>query len=160
MKIAVYPGSFDPITMGHLNIIERAAKIFDKVYVCVMVNADKRPTFTAEERLDLVRRSVAGLENVTAEASDGLLVDYARSRDAKIVVKGLRALSDFDWEFQMALTNKKMAPEIDTLFLAADMEYTYLSSTVVREMAKYGADLASSVPEAIISDVIKKFHDK
>ena len=156
MKIAVYPGSFDPVTLGHINIIERAAAIFDRLYVCVMVNSDKKPKFTQEERADMIRRSTAYLPNVVVETSDGLLVDYAESRGACAIVKGLRAVSDFDSEFQMALANKKLNPSIETKFLASREKYTYLSSTIAREMAKYGADLTDSLPAEIIDEVSAK----
>ena len=159
MKIAVYPGSFDPITLGHLNIIKRAAKIFDKVYVCVMVNSGKCPMFTLEERMEFARRVVKRFGNVEVECSDMLLVRYARTKNASVIVKGLRAVSDFEMEFQMAMTNKKLEPSIDTVFLAAGEKYTYLSSTVVKEMAKYGADLNKFVPREIIDDIIKKTRD-
>jgi len=156
MSIAVYPGSFDPITLGHLNIIRRAAAIFDKVYVCVMINSDKHPLFTREERMELIQRCTKNLKNVVVETSDELLVKYAKDRGAKAIVKGLRAVSDFDWEFQMALANKKIEPGIDTVFLTSSEKYTYLSSTIVKEMAKYGTDLRSFVPREIIDDVISK----
>ena len=156
MSIAVYPGSFDPITLGHLNIIKRAAAIFDKVYVCVMINSSKRPMFTREERMELISRCTASLPNVVVETSDDLLVQYAKERGANVIVKGLRAVSDFDSESQMALINKKLEPMIDTVFLTSSEKYTYLSSTVVKEMAKYGADLSGFVPREIIQDVIDK----
>lgn len=156
MKIAVYPGSFDPITLGHLNIIKRASRIFDKVYVCVGVNSAKRPTFTVEERVDFVERVTEKYGNVEAVMCDGLIVDYARSIGAGFMIKGLRAVSDFDMEFQIALLNKKLAPEIETVFLTADEKYTYLSSTIAREMALYNADLAKVVPREIITDVQNK----
>lgn len=160
MKSAVYPGSFDPITLGHLNIIKRAARIFDKVYVCVMKNSDKNPLFTREERVELIRRTVKHLNNVEVETAEGLLVEYARDKGANVIIKGLRAVSDFDWEFQMALANRKIDPAIDTLFLAASEKYTFLSSTVVKEMAKYGADLRDFVPRELIDDVVKKMESK
>ena len=156
MKIAVYPGSFDPITLGHMNIIERAAAIFDKVYVCVMVNSEKQPLFSREERVELIRRCCKSLDNVEVETSGGLLVDYARSRGACAIIKGLRAVSDFDWEFQMALANKKICPEIETLFLASSEKHTYLSSTVVKELGRYGAELRDFVPGEIIDDITNK----
>lgn len=156
MKIAVYPGSFDPITLGHMNIIERAAAIFDKVYVCVMVNSEKQPLFSREERVELIRRCCKRLDNVEVETSGGLLVDYARSRGACAIIKGLRAVSDFDWEFQMALANKKICPEIETLFLASSEKHTYLSSTVVKELGRYGAELRGFVPGEIIDDITNK----
>ena len=158
MKVAVYPGSFDPVTLGHMNIIERAAAIFDKLYVCVMVNSDKKPMFSRDERVDMIRRCCAHLPNVEVETSDGLLVDYAAGHGACAIVKGLRAVSDFDWEFQMALANKKLNPAVETMFLASSEKYTYLSSTVAREMAKYGADLSDFLPAEIIDDVIGKLN--
>ncbi|SHH92771.1 Phosphopantetheine adenylyltransferase [Sporobacter termitidis DSM 10068] len=160
MKSAVYPGSFDPITLGHLNIIKRAARIFDKVYVCVMKNSEKNPLFTREERVELIKRTVKNFPNVEVETAEGLLVSYCRERDASVIVKGLRAVSDFDWEFQMALANRKIDPAIDTLFLTASEKYTFLSSTVVKEMAKYGADLRDFVPREIIEDIVNKTRSK
>lgn len=160
MKTAVYPGSFDPVTLGHLNIIKRASRIFDKVYVCVMVNSDKRPMFSLEERVSMVRKVVAKYGNVEVESGDGLLVDYAKEKGASVIVKGLRAVSDFEWEFQMAAANKKLAPNIDTMFLMSSDKYTYLSSTIVKEMAKYKADLNRFVPRELIEDVIKKTEEK
>ena len=156
MKIAVYPGSFDPITLGHLNIVKRAAAIFDKVYVCVMSNSAKTPMFTREERMELIQRCVARFGNVEVETSDDLVVKYAREKGANVIVKGLHAVSDFDWEFQMALANRKLDPTIDTLFMTASEKYTFLSSTVVKEMARYGADLSEFVPREIIKDVSEK----
>ncbi|MDR0862066.1 MAG: pantetheine-phosphate adenylyltransferase [Oscillospiraceae bacterium] len=160
MTSAVYPGSFDPITLGHLNIIKRASLIFDKVHVVVMVNSDKRPLFTREERMELIRKSTKTYSNVVVDTWDDLLVKYCKENDAKVVVKGLRAVSDFDWEFQMALANKKIDPNIDTLFLASSEKYTYLSSTVVKEMAKYGADLSGFVPREILDDIVNKIAER
>ena len=160
MKTAVYPGSFDPITLGHLNLIKRAARIFDKIYVCVLKNSDKNPLFTREERVELIRRTVLHLPNVEVETSDGLLVNYCRGKGATVIVKGLRAVSDFDWEFQMALANRKIDPAIDTLFLTASEKYMFLSSTVVREMAKYGADLREFVPREILEDITNKIKSR
>ncbi len=156
MKIAVYPGSFDPITLGHLNIVKRASRIFDKVYVCVGVNSAKRPTFSAEERVNFVERVTRKYGNVETAMCEGLIVDFARSVGAGFMIKGLRAVSDFDMEFQIALLNKKLAPEIETVFLTADEKYTYLSSSIAREMALYNADLNKVVPREIIGDVQKK----
>ena len=156
MKIAVYPGSFDPITLGHLNIIKRASRIFDKVYICVAVNSSKRPVFSLEERADFVTRVTRKYGNVEVETFDGLLVDFAKSKGAGFIIKGLRAVSDFEYEFQIALVNKKLAPEIETVFLTADEKYTYLSSTVAREMAIYNADLTNVIPREIIGDVSKR----
>ncbi len=156
MKIAVYPGSFDPITLGHLNIIKRASRMFDKVYVCVAVNSAKRPTFSMEEREEFVRRVTTKYGNVEAVSFDGLLVDFARSVDAGFIVKGLRAVSDFEMEFQIALLNKKLAPWVETVFLTADEKYTYLSSTIAREMAAYNADISRIVPREIVPDVLER----
>ena len=156
MSIAVYPGSFDPITLGHLNIIRRAASVFDELLVCVMVNSRKTPLFNGKERVELIRRTIARFPNVKVESSDELLVDYMKARGAKVIVKGLRAVSDFDSEFQIALVNRKLDPGIETLFMPSSEKYTYLSSSVVKEMARYGADLQTFVPKEIIEDVITK----
>lgn len=156
MSIAVYPGSFDPITLGHLNIIRRAAAVFDELLVCVMVNSDKDPLFNHEERVELIRRTVARFPNVKAESSKELLVEYMKARGAKVIIKGLRAVSDFDREFQIALVNRKLDDGIETLFMPSSEKYTYLSSTVVKEMARYGADLNTFVPKEIIKDVLKR----
>ncbi len=152
MKIAVYPGSFDPITLGHLNIIRRASRIFDKVYVAVMVNSAKNPLFTLEERMEFISRTTARFGNVVADCSDKLLVSYARDVGASVIVKGLRAVSDFELEYQMALANKKLAPEIETVFLTSSEKYSYLSSSIVKEMARYHADLSAFVPCEILED--------
>lgn len=156
MKTAVYPGSFDPITSGHLNIIRRAANIFDKLIVCVMVNAGKNPMFTLEEREALIRRATMDLPNVEVDCSNELLADYARRRGSCVIVKGLRAGSDFENEFQMALVNRKLNPELDTMFLTADSQYMYLSSSMVKELGHYGAELSDFLPEEIIPDFQKK----
>ena len=156
MKIAIYPGSFDPITSGHLNIIQRAANIFDKLIVCVMVNAGKHPMFSQEARVDLVRRVTQDLANVEVDSSNELLADYARRRGSCVIVKGLRAGSDFENEFQMALINRKINPDLDTMFLTADSQYMYLSSSTVKELGYYGVDLSDFLPEEIISDFQQK----
>ena len=152
MKIAIYPGSFDPITSGHLNIIRRAANIFDKLIVCVMVNSAKSPMFTRDERVDLIRRVVEDLPNVEVDSSGDLLADYAKKRGSCVIVKGLRAGSDFENEFQMALINHKINPSLDTMFLTAEHQYMYLSSSTVKELGKYDVDLSDFLPEAIIPD--------
>ena len=157
MSIAICPGSFDPITLGHLNIIRRTAQIFDRVIVCVAVNSSKTaPMFSIEERADMVRRAVSRYPNVAVDTSDGLLAEYARQYEGAVVVKGLRAASDFDYEFQMNLINKKINPELETMFLTSSEKYTFLSSSIVREMAKYGANLEGLVPNEIIPDIEKK----
>ena len=156
MKIAIYPGSFDPITIGHLNIIQRAANIFDKLIVCVMVNSGKNPVFSQEERVELIRRVTADLPNVEVDSSSELLAEYARRRGSCVIVKGLRAGSDFENEFQMALINKKINPELDTMFLTAESQYMYLSSSIVKELGRYGVDLSDFLPKDIITDFQNK----
>ena len=151
MKIAIYPGSFDPITTGHLNIIERASKIFDRLIVCAMVNAGKRsPMFTHEERVEFIRRVTKHLPNVEVDSSRELLADYARSKGDCVIVKGLRAGSDFENEFQMALINHKINPNLDTMFLTSEHQYMYLSSSTVKELGGYNVDLSDFLPEKII----------
>ena len=156
MTTAIYPGSFDPITLGHLNIIRRASKIFDKVVVCVMVNSAKTPMFSREERVELIERTVKRLPNVTVDTSDVLLAEYAKRYDHAVLVKGLRAVSDFEKEAQLALINNKMNSNLDTVFLTSSEKYTYISSSVVKEMARYGSDLSKFVPREIIEDVIAR----
>ena len=153
MKTAIYPGSFDPVTIGHLNIIRRAAGIFDKLIVCVMVNAGKTPMFTLEERVELIKRVTADLPNVTVDGSDMLLAEYAKTIGNCVIVKGLRAGSDFENEFQMAMINHKINPDLDTMFLTAEHQYTYLSSSMVKELGHYNVDLTDFLPEQIIPDV-------
>ena len=159
MKTAIYPGSFDPITLGHLNIIKRAALCFDKLIVCVMVNSQKNGLFTPEERVELIRRVVSQLPNVEVDASSVLLAEYARRRKARVIVKGLRAVSDFESEVQMAVVNRKLNPNVDTMFLPSNEKYTYLSSTVVKEMVRYGVELSDFIPREIIEDVKQKMND-
>ena len=156
MKIAIYPGSFDPVTSGHLNIIRRAANIFDKLIVCVMVNSGKRPRFTQEERVDMIRRVTADIPNVEVDCSDGLLAEYAKEKGSCVIVKGLRAGSDFENEFQMALINHKINPSLDTMFLTAEHQHMYLSSSVVKELGGYDVDLSDFLPEQIIPDFKKR----
>ena len=150
MKIAIYPGSFDPVTNGHLNIIERAANIFDRLIVCVMVNAGKAPMFTTDERVALLRQVTGHLPNVEIDSSNQLLAEYARQRGSCVIVKGLRAATDFEKEFQMALINHKINPGLDTMFLTAEHQYMYLSSSAVKELGSYQVDLTEFLPEAII----------
>lgn len=157
MTTAICPGSFDPITLGHLNIILRASQIFDRVVVCIMYNSTKTsPMFSIDERASMVRRAVAPYSNVEVDTSEGLLAEYAKKYEGAVVVKGLRAASDFEYEFQMNLINKKINPELETMFLTADGKYTFLSSSVVREMAFYNADLTGLVPDEIIPDIREK----
>ena len=156
MKIAIYPGSFDPITSGHLNIIKRAADIFDKLIVCVMVNAGKNPMFTLDERVELIRRVTGDLANVEVDGSNELLAEYARRKGGCVIVKGLRAGSDFENEFQMAMINHKINPELDTMFLTAEHQYMYMSSSTVKELGSYNVDLSDFLPEQIIPDFKKR----
>ena len=156
MKIAIYPGSFDPVTLGHLNIIKRAANCFDRLIVCVMVNSSKHGMFTPAERGELLRRATQRFPNVEVDFSDELLAAYARRRGAKVVVKGLRAVSDYEQEVQMAIINRKLNHNLETMFLASSEKYTYLSSTIVKEMARYGADLGEFIPREIVEDVEKR----
>ena len=156
MKIAIYPGSFDPVTSGHLNIIQRAANIFDKLIVCVMVNAGKNPMFTLDERVDLIRRVTDDLPNVEVDGSNELLAEYARRKGGCVIVKGLRAGSDFENEFQMAMINHKINPDLDTMFLTAEHQYMYMSSSTVKELGSYNVDLSDFLPEQIIPDFKKR----
>ena len=162
VKTAIYPGSFDPITLGHLNIIKRAAVCFDRLIVCVMVNSEKVNSglFRPEERAELIRRVVSKLPNVEVDCSDTLLAEYARQRRACTLVKGLRAVSDYENELQMALINRKISPRLETMFLPSSAKYTYVSSSVVKEMARYGADLSDFLPREIIADVNEKVNGR
>ena len=156
MKTAIYPGSFDPVTLGHINIIKRAAAAFDKVIVCVMVNSEKHGgVFTPEERLDMLKKSIH-VDNVEFDVSDGLVAEYARTTGARVLVKGLRAVSDFESEVQMAMINSKLNPDLDTVFFPSSEKYTYLSSSVAKEMARYHADLTEFLPREILEDVKNK----
>lgn len=148
-RIAICPGSFDPITNGHLDIIERAAAIFDEVIVAVLENSSKSPLFDVDERLTLIRDVTAHLPNVSADSFDGLLVDYAAKREAATIVRGLRAVSDFEYELQIASINKKLNEDVETLFMMTNSQYSFLSSSIVKEVAKYGAPVAEMVPTQV-----------
>ena len=153
MKIAVYPGSFDPMTNGHLDIIKRAAKTFDKVYVAILTNSAKNPEFSISQRIDWLKRGTCDLDNVEIECFSGLLVNYANEKGANIIIKGLRAVSDFEYEFQMALTNRALSPNIETMFLMTNGKYSYLSSSIVKEIARLGGSLKGLVPDFMIEEV-------
>ena len=157
-NIAVYPGSFDPTTNGHLDIIKRASRIFEKVYVAVMVNSAKKPMFTEEERADILRRCIAslGLKNVEVHIFNGLLVDFVAQNNANVIIKGLRAVSDFEYEFQMALINHKLHRDVETLFMMTSNKYSYLSSSIVKEVAKYGGNLSGLVPDELIPEILER----
>lgn len=153
---AVYPGSFDPITIGHYDIISRAAKIFERLYVVVMINPDKKAMFSARERADLIKKAVDGISNVEVCVYDGLLVDFVQQVGAGVIVKGLRAVSDYEYEFQMALCNRRLAPGIETIFLTADAQNMFLSSSAVKQIAGFGGDIADFVPDAVCDEIYKK----
>lgn len=154
--VAICPGSFDPVTKGHLDIINRAAKMFYKLIVVVATNSSKKCSFTPEERVELIKKCITDLENVEVVHYDGLLADYAASVGATAIVKGLRAMSDFEYEFQMALTNKQLNPNVETLFLTTAAENMYLSSSMVKQIASMGGDIDSFVPEVIKQDIIER----
>ena len=155
-RIAVYPGSFDPVTSGHLDIIKRSSRVFDKLYVSVLVNSQKNPCFSVEERIDMIKRITSQYENVYVDSFSGLLVDYLKEKNANIVVKGLRAVSDFEYEFQMALMNHKLSKNVETMFMVASNKYSYLSSSIVKEVARHGGNLKDLVPEILNDEICEK----
>lgn len=157
---AIYPGSFDPVTLGHLDIIRRAAQTVDELIVGVLNNGSKMPLFTIDERVGMLREVTEGLSNVKVMSFSGLLVDFARQTEATIVVRGLRAISDFEYELQMAQTNHKLNPRVDTMFLATGLEYSYLSSTIVKEVAFFDGDIREFVPEAVVERVREKVRER
>lgn len=156
MKIAVYPGSFDPVTNGHLDIIERSAKVFDRLVVAVLHNSAKNPAFSVAEKTDMLRKVTMHLPNVEIDTFDGLLVDYVKLKHAQAIIKGLRAVSDFEYELQMAMANQKQNPEIETLFMMTSTDYSFLSSSIVRELACHHGKLEGMVPDEIIPFIYKK----
>ncbi len=158
-RIAIYPGTFDPITNGHIDVIERASKLFDKVIVTVAKNVAKTPLFTVEERIKMIKEAVKRFDNVEVDSFDGLLVDYARMKNAVAIIRGLRAVSDFEYEFQMALMNRKIC-DITTVFLVPHEKYTYLNSTIVREIASFGGDVSNFVPKIVEKMLKEKFKQK
>lgn len=160
-KTALYPGSFDPFTNGHLDILQRATKLFDKVIVTVAVNNRKSAVFTGEERIDLIRECINGCswaDQVEIEQFTGLLIDFARQKGVNVLLRGVRQISDFEYEFRMALTNRRLAPEIDTVFLMPDEQLTFISATIVKEIAAWDGDLSSFVPENVAKALQKKFN--
>lgn len=154
--IAIYPGSFDPITNGHLDIIKRSSKIFDELIIAVLVNPEKSGLFSTDERVELIEKVVCGIGNVKVLSFNGLLVDLMKEKGSSIIIKGLRALSDFEYEFQMAQMNKQLDPDVETVFMMTSAEYSYLSSSSVKQVARFNGSIKSLVPDEIISDVYKK----
>ncbi|KGA97036.1 phosphopantetheine adenylyltransferase [Alkalihalobacillus alcalophilus ATCC 27647 = CGMCC 1.3604] len=156
-KIAVCPGSFDPVTLGHLDIITRGAKVFDRVIVAVLNNQNKQPLFTVEERLELLREATKELDNVEVDSFGGLLIDYVQEKKAQTIIRGLRAVSDFEYEMQVASINKKLGPEVETFFMMTNNHYSYLSSSIVKEAARYHSDVSDLVPENVAIALKEKF---
>ncbi|MBQ4568447.1 MAG: pantetheine-phosphate adenylyltransferase [Ruminococcus sp.] len=159
MKIAICPGSFDPVTLGHLDIISRASGLFDKVIVAVLCNMDKNPSFTVQERIEFLKEVTAQYPNVEIDSFSGLLVDYAKEKGAVAVVKGLRAVSDFEYEFQMSMINKKLYPQVETVYLNTSQDYMYLSSSVVKQIASFGGDISMFVPSAIHDKIVDRLRN-
>jgi pantetheine-phosphate adenylyltransferase len=157
MRTVIYPGSFDPLTNGHLDVIERAIKLFDRVIVAVARNASKQPLFTLEERLDMVARSIGHLQHVEADSFDCLLVDYVKRRSAQAILRGLRAVSDFEFEFQLALMNRKLNEKVETIFMMPKDTYTFLSSRMIKEIAHLGGDVRAFVPPHVRTALLGKF---
>lgn len=160
MKTAIYPGSFDPVTLGHYDIIERSSKIFDRLIVGVLNNSAKSPLFSVEERVKMLKDVTKGLPNVEVMAFDGLLIDFARAKEAQVIVRGLRAVTDFEYELQMAQTNRVIAPDIDTIFLTTNLKYSYLSSSIVKEIAGYQGDISEFLHPAVAEKVREKLANK
>ena len=160
MKTAVYPGTFDPVTYGHLDVILRASKLFDRVIVGVLHNSSKSPLFSVEERVNILKKATQDIPNVEVRSFSGLAVDFAKECQAHTIVRGLRAITDFEYELQMAQTNRVLEPEVDTTFLITSLEYAYLSSTTVKEAAYFGADISKFAPEYVVEKVREKFAQK
>jgi len=158
--LAIYPGSFDPLTSGHLDIINRALDVFPRLIVAVAVNVRKVPTFTVEERVEMIREAMQGVENVEVDSFSGLLVHYAKKKNAKVIVRGLRALSDFENEFQMAHMNRRLSPDLETIFMMTSQEHFYVSSQTVKEVAFFGGDVSGVVPKAVASRLVKPSADQ
>ena len=157
MRIAVYPGSFDPLTNGHLDIIKRASRLYDKVIVGVLDNSNKNPVFTALERKEMIDLAIKDMDNVSCDAFSGLLVDFAKQNNASVIIKGLRTVADFEYEFQIALLNKALNPEYETVFMMTDSKFSYISSSVVKEVAKYHGGLEDFVPLCNIEKIKEKY---
>lgn len=159
-RVAVCPGSFDPITYGHLDIIKRGASVFDKVYICVLNNASKNPLFSVEERVELIKKVTEDMPNVSVDSYRGLLIEYARKMDAQVILRGLRAVSDFEYEMQITSMNRKLNDEIETFFMMTNNQYSFLSSSIVKEAAKYNGNVTGLVPEIVESALLEKFGTK
>ena len=157
MTKSIYPGSFDPVTLGHVDIIRRSTEIVDELIVAVLTNSAKNPLFSVEERVNMIKEITADIPKVKVESFSGLLVDFAKENDANIIVRGLRAVTDFEYELQISQMNRTIYPKVDTMFLTTSLEYAYLSSTIVKEVASYGGDISHFVPECIIDRIYKKF---
>lgn len=157
MKRAIYPGSFDPVTLGHMDIISRAARVVDELIVAVLINSAKKPLFSVEERVSMLEEMTKDIPNVKVKSFDGLLVDYAGSQEADLIIRGLRAVTDFEYELQIAQSNHIVNPKVDTLFLTTSLEYAYLSSTIVKEIASYGGDISHFVPEQLKERIYAKY---
>lgn len=158
MSSAIYPGSFDPVTLGHLDIIRRSAAMFDSVIIGVLNNTSKTPLFSVEERVNMLKEVVSDIPNVRVESFGGLLIDFARKNGVKTIVRGLRAVTDFEYELQLAQSNRRVAPEIDTVFLTTSIEYAYLSSSIVKEYASFGVDVEQFVPAGIVTRIKEKYN--
>lgn len=159
MKIAVYPGSFDPITNGHIDIVKRSSRMFDKIIVAVASREQKKPIFTLEERVDLAKKALANIKNVEVVGFKNLLIDFVREKKASTIIRGIRAVVDFDYEFQMVVTNRKLAPEIETIFFMPSAQYFYLSASLVKEIASLGGRISCFVPRPVAKALKKKFHN-
>jgi pantetheine-phosphate adenylyltransferase len=156
MKVGIYAGSFDPVTLGHLDVIERASRIVDRLVIGVLNNTNKKPSFSAEERVEFIQRVTKDIPNVEVKTFDGLTVDFAKQEKARILVRGLRAVTDFEYELQIAQLNHKLDPKIDTIFLTTSVEYSYLSSSIVKEIAHFGGDISKLVPKEVCQDIVDK----
>ena len=158
MKIGIYPGSFDPITLGHMDIIERSTKIVDELYIAILVNSKKNPLFSVEERVKILQEATKDLKNVRIDSFSGLLINYAKSQNINVAIRGLRAITDFEYELQISQTNRKLSNgELDTVFLTTSLEYAYLSSSSVKEIASFGGDISQCVPESVAIKIYEKF---
>ena len=160
MRRAVYPGSFDPLTLGHLDVIRRSAKLVDELIVAVLYNSSKNSLFSSDERVSMIKEVTADIPNVKVESFSGLLIDYAKKKDVHVSIRGLRAITDFEYELQMSQTNRKLNADVETLFLTTSLDYSYLSSTTVKEVASFGGDISQFVPEVVAEKVTEKIKER